>query len=196
MPGKCATFAVKWKLKNSSIPQIFARKISGTCARTQPWLIFPKKVLIVSNSSSYCPFRFHKSINNHEIVWWNYHVILLASQEGSTLVYDFDSSLPVPTSGMEYMELTFGGIEDLNPEQSPCFKAIDARDYLNSFVSDRSHMKDSEGNWLSNPPNWPLIGKNGDLPLPALMDFTQSSSERIFSLGEMMALVALLSIPN
>ncbi|WP_332910706.1 hypothetical protein [Algoriphagus boritolerans] len=153
-------------------------------------------MLIVSNSSSYCPFRFHKSINNHEIVWWNYHVILLASQEGSTLVYDFDSSLPVPTSGMEYMELTFGGIEDLNPEQSPCFKAIDARDYLNSFVSDRSHMKDSEGNWLSNPPNWPLIGKNGDLPLPALMDFTQSSSERIFSLGEMMALVALLSIPN
>lgn len=157
---------------------------------------FSKKVLIVSNRTSYCPFRFQKSINNDEIVWWNYHVILLASKVGSTWVYDFDSTLPMPTSGMEYMNLTFGRTERLTPGQLPCFKAIEASDYLNSFVSDRSHMKDSEGNWLSIPPKWPIIGKNGDLPLPALMDFTASGSERIFSLEEMMALVALLSIPN
>lgn len=154
---------------------------------------FSKKVLIVSNSSSYCPFRFQKSINNDEIVWWNYHVILLASQAGATLVYDFDSILPVPISGMEYMTLTFGEIDNLTPAILPCFKAIDAGDYLNSFVSDRSHMKDSEGNWLSVPPKWPIIGKNGDLPLPALMDFSEASAERIFSLQEMMALVEVLS---
>jgi hypothetical protein len=57
-------------------------------------------------------------------------------------------------------------------------------------------MRDKDGNWLSTPPHWPSIGKNGDLPLPALMDFSQSSKERIYSLEEMMTLVALLTIPN
>ena len=157
---------------------------------------FSKKVLIVSNSRSYCPFRFQKSINNDETVWWNYHVILLASKSGTTLVYDFDSMLPVPTSGIDYMKLTFGETINFPSEQLPCFKAIEADEYLNSFVSDRNHMKHSDGNWLSAPPQWPIIGKNGDLPLPALMDFSQSSKERIFSLEEMMALVALLSTPD
>lgn len=157
---------------------------------------FSKKVLIVSNSRSYCPFKFQKSINNDETVWWNYHVILLASTFRSTLIYDFDSTLTVPISGSEYMQLTFGETVNFSEDLLPCFKVLDASDYLNSFVSDRSHMRDKDGNWLSPPPHWPSIGKNGDLPLPALMDFSQSSKERIYSLEEMMTLVALLTIPN
>lgn len=157
---------------------------------------FSKKVLIISNSRSYCPFWFQKSPNNDETVWWNYHVILLASKSGSTLVYDFDTTLTVPISGSEYMLLTFGETVNFEADLLPCFKVLDASDYLNSFVSDRSHMRDQHGNWLSPPPHWPSIGKNGDLPLPALMDFSQSSKERIYSLEEMMALVASINSPN
>ncbi len=157
---------------------------------------FSKKVLIISNSRSYCPFWFQKSPNNDETVWWNYHVILLASKSGSTLVYDFDTTLTVPISGSEYMLLTFGETVNFEADLLPCFKVLDASDYLNSFVSDRSHMRDQHGNWLSPPPHWPSIGKNGDLPLPSLMDFSQSSKERIYSLEEMMALVASINSPN
>ncbi|MFN3999101.1 hypothetical protein [Algoriphagus sp.] len=157
---------------------------------------FSKKVLIVSNSSKYCPFRFQKSINNYEIVWWNYHVILLASNEHLSLIYDFDSTLPVPLSGMEYMQKTFEKHENWTAENMPCFKAIDSCDYLNSFVSDRNHMRDSSGNWLSEPPIWPEIGNNGDLPLPALLDFSDLSEERIYALDEMLALVEALSSQN
>ena len=157
---------------------------------------FSKKVLIVSNSSRYCPFRFQKSINGYEIVWWNYHVILLASNGETSLIYDFDSTLPVPLSGIEYMQKTFQKHENWTAENLPCFKAINASDYLTSFVSDRNHMKDSEGNWLSDPPKWPVIGKNGELPLPSLLDFTAESKERIYSLAEMLALVEALSDQN
>jgi hypothetical protein len=154
---------------------------------------FSKKVLIVSNSARYCPFRFQKSVNGYEIVWWNYHVILLASSSESSLIYDFDSTLPVPISGMEYLQMTFQKHENWSSENLPCFKALDADDYLTSFVSDRSHMKDSTGNWLSEPPKWPIIGNNGDLPLPALLDFSELSSERIYSLDEMFAFVEALN---
>lgn len=150
---------------------------------------FSKKVLIVSNNNRNCPFRFQKSINGDEFVWWNYHVILLASGKDSSFIYDFDSTLPVPISAIEYLEKTFERAQNRMETDLPCFKAIESTDYLNSFVSDRSHMKDEEGNWLSSPPKWPVIGKDGGLPLPALLDFSFSSREKIYQLDEMLALV-------
>jgi protein N-terminal glutamine amidohydrolase len=154
---------------------------------------FSKKVLIVSNSNKYCPFRFQKSINGDEIVWWNYHVILIASNGGSSLIYDFDSTLSVPLPGREYMQKTFPGQETMTAPNLPHFKAIEAEDYLHSFFSDRSHMKDSVGNWLSPPPQWPLIGNNQKLPLAGLLDFSELSKEKIYNLEEMVGLVEALS---
>jgi hypothetical protein len=154
---------------------------------------FSKKVLIVSNSIKNCPFRFQKSINGDEVVWWNYHVILFASNGDASLIYDFDSTLSVPLSGREYMERTFPRQASWSTLNLPQFKAIEADDYLHSFFSDRSHMKDSVGNWLSPPPKWPLIGENRELPLSTLLDFSDSSTERIYSLEEMLGLVEALS---
>ncbi|OOG69282.1 hypothetical protein [Algoriphagus sp. A40] len=150
---------------------------------------FSKKVLIVSNNNRNCPFRFQKSINGDEFVWWNYHVILLASNSDSSLIFDFDSTLPVPLSAKEYFEKSFERDENWKESDLPCFKAIESIDYLNSFVSDRSHMKDENGNWMSSPPKWPVIGREGGLPLPALLDFSFSSGEKIYLLDEMQALV-------
>ena len=151
---------------------------------------FSKRVIIVSNSNRNCQFRFQKSINDEEFVWWNYHVILFASNENSSLIYDFDSTLPVPLSGKEYLEKTFLSNENWKENDLPGFKLIDAIDYINSFISDRSHMKGVDGNWLSTPPKWPIIGKDGGaLPLPELLDFTPASKERVYTLDEVFALV-------
>lgn len=150
---------------------------------------FSKKVLFVSNSQKNCPFRFQKSINGDEIVRWNYHVILFASYQGSNYIYDFDSTLPVPSSGKEYFEKTFLKNEEWTELDFPCFKAIQAADYLNSLVSDRSHMRDEEGNWLSNPPEWPVIQNEGAMTLNDILDFTDTSAERIYNLDEMLAMV-------
>lgn len=149
---------------------------------------FTKKVLIVSNPTKNCPFRFQKSINGDEVVWWNYHVIMLASTSDSSLVYDFDSTLPVPISAKEYFEMTFDRKDHFKPDDLPLFKSIDSSLYINSFFSDRSHMKDTNGNWLSSPPNWQIIGKNKDLPLFKLQDFSSSSEQKIYSLEEMEAI--------
>lgn len=97
-------------------------------------------------------------------------------------------------TGKEYLQKTFQRHENWKETDLPCFKAIDSKDYLNSFTSDRSHMIDAEGNWLSAPPKWASIGKDGGLPLPSLLDFTDSSDQKIYNLDELMAIVAEFDI--
>jgi hypothetical protein len=111
-------------------------------------------------------------------------VILLATNTDSSFIYDFDSTLPVPLTAIEYLDQTFEKCDSLRTVDLPFFKSIDAADYLASFNSDRSHMKDDAGKWLSDPPKWQIIGKNGDLPLPELLDFTISSKQKMYGLDE------------
>lgn len=150
---------------------------------------FTKKVLIISNSNRNCSFRFQKSPNGDELVWWDYHVILLASKPELQLIYDFDSTLEFPSSLKNYLEATFQTEHIQEDKDLPGFKSIASEDFIHSFISDRGHMKDEQGNWLSSPPKWPTIGNNGNLPLPDLLDFSETSKERIFSLADMHALV-------
>jgi len=150
---------------------------------------YSKQVLIVSNSSKNCPFRFQKSINDDKVVWWNYHVIMMASSQESKLIYDFDSTLPIPISAKEYFGKTFEKKDHLKDADLPFFKIIDAINYIESFYSDRSHMKDEAGNWISSPPNWQIISKNQDLPLTKLQDFSAGSEQRIYSLEEIEAVL-------
>lgn len=39
---------------------------------------------------------------------------------------------------------------------------IRADSYLKNFASDRSHMKDSSGNWREPPPSYPCIETGGE----------------------------------
>ncbi|KAK6011314.1 hypothetical protein OSTOST_23607 [Ostertagia ostertagi] len=42
-----------------------------------------------------------------------------------------------------------------------CFRVIPCVEYLTHFSSDRSHMKDENGEWIAPPPDWEPISKNG-----------------------------------
>lgn len=150
---------------------------------------FSKSVLIVSNPAKNCPFRFQKSVFGEEVVWWNYHVILLAVFNNLSLIYDFDSTLSIPLNAVEYLKKTFDEKDHLRAEHLPLFKSITAIDYVDSFFSDRSHMMDEQGNWLSSPPDWQIIGKNKNLPLAKLQDFSSTSEQKIYNLQELEALL-------
>lgn len=146
---------------------------------------FSKKVLIISNRSKNCPFLQQKSSIDQQAVWWDYHVILLASKSGINLVYDFDSTLALPSSLSDYLRLTFDEKTNWRVSDFPGFKSIEASVYVQTFFSDRSHMKDPEGNWIFSPPHWPHIESEEKLSLSTLLDFTETSQERIYSLLEM-----------
>ncbi len=148
-----------------------------------------KKVLIVSNSNRNCPFGFQKSSKDRDPVWWDYHVILLASDQGKNWVYDFDSALQIPSLLEDYLGFTFQNSHNWPEGDLPFFKVIESSLYVNAFFSYRSHMIDPEGNWICTPPRWPLIRNNENLPLPDLLDFSETSKHLILSLNEIKDLI-------
>ncbi|MBV98455.1 Protein N-terminal glutamine amidohydrolase, partial [Eschrichtius robustus] len=66
------------------------------------------------------------------------------------------------------------------------FRVIRADSYLKNFASDRSHMKDSSGNWREPPPSYPCI-ETGDSKMN-LNDFISMDPEvgwgAVYSLSE------------
>lgn len=88
------------------------------------------------------------------VVVWDYHAIYLRDGQ----VYDLDSVLPCPAPLGEYCAATFPEpLRESGGAYVPVFSVIPARDYLDAFSSDRSHMRDENGAYLQPPPPWPPI---------------------------------------
>lgn len=148
---------------------------------------YVKKVLFISNENKNCAFLCQKSVTGETNVWWDYHVILHASRKGEDLIYDLDSTLGYPTEFKEYFRKTFPFFEKQDLNTQAHFKSISAEVFVHDFYSDRSHMKDAEGNWLFEPPTWPCITSGDKMSLSDLFDFSKTSKLPILSLEEIQA---------
>ncbi|WP_185974292.1 protein N-terminal glutamine amidohydrolase [Litoribacter populi] len=144
-----------------------------------------KHVLIISNEEKKCPLYAQQSAHGNDPVWWDYHVVLLADKDGDQLIFDFDTTLTFPVSLQDYLKHTFPNSVNWLTEDLPLFKSIPAADYIRSFSSDRSHMKDVGGEWIFTPPIWSPIASDGKLLLQGLRDFTAECKEQRLTLGEM-----------
>eukprot|EP01103_Thecamoeba_quadrilineata_P008522 TRINITY_DN1825_c0_g1_i2.p1 TRINITY_DN1825_c0_g1~~TRINITY_DN1825_c0_g1_i2.p1 ORF type:complete len:214 (-),score=23.35 TRINITY_DN1825_c0_g1_i2:23-664(-) len=102
--------------------------------------------------------KAHKDGCNYVI--WDYHVILLENNvDGESLIYDFDTLLPYPCKFETYFEKTFFEMP-IKPRFHCSFRVVPARDFVEYFSSDRSHMLDTNGNFLMPPPPYPPIIKS------------------------------------
>ncbi|XP_040835271.1 protein N-terminal glutamine amidohydrolase isoform X3 [Ochotona curzoniae] len=94
----------------------------------------------------------------------DYHVVLLhVASGGQSFIYDLDTVLPFPCPFDTYVEDAFKSDDDIHPQFRRKFRVIRADTYLKNFASDRSHMKDSRGNWREPPPPYPCIETRGKL---------------------------------
>ncbi|EKM55911.1 uncharacterized protein PHACADRAFT_256845 [Phanerochaete carnosa HHB-10118-sp] len=129
----------------------------------------------------------HKSVALWEqkaregVVLWDYHVLLVlrartlrkmcppggeAAERAHAWVYDLDSRAPVPCCWQDYMHATFpyafsDGWE-VPAQYVSLFRVVPAEDYLDHFVSDRSHMlvQGQVDVYVSAPPPYsPLRGR-------------------------------------
>ncbi|XP_047277879.1 protein N-terminal glutamine amidohydrolase isoform X2 [Homo sapiens] len=105
-------------------------------------------------------------------VIWDYHVVLLhVSSGGQNFIYDLDTVLPFPCLFDTYVEDAFKSDDDIHPQFRRKFRVIRADSYLKNFASDRSHMKDSSGNWREPPPPYPCIETGGINPVDNFLTF-------------------------
>lgn len=97
------------------------------------------------------------------------------SCEGQSFIYDLDALLPFPCPFDIYVEDALKSDDDIHPQFRRKFRVVRADCYLKNFASDRSHMKDSSGNWREPPPEYPCI-ETGDSKMN-LNDFISMDPE-------------------
>ena len=95
--------------------------------------------------------------DEEKLVIWDYHVILIYKPDERCLVFDLDSDLPFPTYFHKYVTETFRTDAILNPEYHRFFRVVPAPSFLQTFASDRRHMKKPDGSWMKPPPPYPCI---------------------------------------
>lgn len=133
-------------------------------------------VVIISNMAKSCALWHQRAVTTFELpVVWDYHVILLVFDE-YWQVWDADSTLPLGTKITEYLSSTFPGEVCSNEKFVARFRLFKSMDFVKLFSSDRSHMLDMDGSWMSEPPPWSPIVNDKGVILENLIDM---SSERL-----------------
>ena len=143
------------------------------------------KVVWVSSLQQVCPIWHQRSAATGEPVWWDYHVFLLSRTGEQWLVWDLDTSLGLPVEAPVYFAAAFKRPMPLQP----VFRVMDASDYRRDFSSDRSHMQNGDGSWMSPPPVWPAIVRE-DLTFTAMRDMHDNRFGVRLSLDEIERLIS------
>lgn len=120
--------------------------------RGQRWVVF------ISNPGRRCLLLDQRAGGEHGEVLWDYHVVLLVEPApGRCDVWDLDSRGGAPRPLARWLSTTFGHVGSTPTAYDPMFRVIDAARFVESFASDRRHMRDGAG-WRAPPPPWPPIG--------------------------------------
>lgn len=114
--------------------------------------------VFVSNDAKSVPILKQKSSSkSNGMVVWDYHVIFVHKCKCSgniSLVYDLDTQLKFPEVGTNYLDQSFLPREAIKNKYAPFFRAVPIESFLSIFASDRSHMIDKNGKYMSSPPNY------------------------------------------
>ncbi|GIY44912.1 protein N-terminal glutamine amidohydrolase [Caerostris darwini] len=116
--------------------------------------------VFISNRNQSVPLWCQKSgTDENKLAVWDYHVIFIynASNDKGTLVFDLDSILPFPVPLEKYAPLTFQMDTYLQPIYHRYFRVIPAEEFLQTFASDRSRMRNPDGSWKKEPPPYPCL---------------------------------------
>jgi len=115
-------------------------------------------VVFISNDKRQIPIWMQSNQDDPLTpVVWDYHVILVRKTTTSSMVYDLDSILPFPCPLEQYTQQALRSEKDLKKHYHRRFRVIEASRFLETFASDRSHMKQSNGEYVKPPPSYPPI---------------------------------------
>ncbi|KAK1278844.1 Protein N-terminal glutamine amidohydrolase [Acorus gramineus] len=125
-------------------------------------------VVFISNENRQVPLWCQKASKHVDgLVLWDYHVICIQSKRSRDrhtlpLVWDLDSSLPVPFPLNRYSNEVVRPSVSLHSKYKRLFRVVHAPTFLRCFASDRRHMKDLNGNWQAKPPTYdPIVSEDG-----------------------------------
>ena len=145
-------------------------------------------VVIISGEGDYRRLWFQSlAVDQESPVFWDYHVLLLVFNSGWQ-VWDLDTTLGLPVTAETYFQKTFLNSSIDLDNCDVILRLIASGSYVQSFSSDRSHMKSSTGEWLAPPPEWPAILNESKSNLLEWLDVDRDGPGQVQTLSEMMGM--------
>ncbi len=154
------------------------------CRDAEPPAIEDAHALFVSNARRTCALWMQRAAPERGApVLWDYHVVLLGRREGWK-VWDLDSQLPCPLDALAYLDQTFPHENAVRARFRPRFRLVPRPVFLETFASDRSHMRRLDGAWLAPPPPRPPIRTAREaMTLPRFVDLERPYVGRVLDLS-------------
>jgi hypothetical protein len=140
-------------------------------------------VMVISNDARAVAFWEQRAAPPGEVVFWDYHVVLLTRDESRWRVIDPDCRAGRELAAARWLDASFAPLAAEHADHRPVFRLVPTDVYRRELRSDRSHMRSGD-EWQSPPPPWPTIGDGGS----NLMRFVDMDDE---FLGEVLDLEAL-----
>ncbi|CAM9663208.1 unnamed protein product [Pylaiella littoralis] len=150
--------------------------------------------VFVSNQARQVPVWHQRLADSRdEPVLWDYHVLLLAKHPQGNWVYDLDSTLAFPTQAALYITHAIRNEVNMDMRFRRMFRVVPARECVDHFSSNRSHMIEQDGSYSAQPPCFaPLRGPRAttDNNLEEWISMDAGTGRgRVMSLSEMEAFV-------
>ncbi|XP_075070131.1 protein N-terminal glutamine amidohydrolase [Mixophyes fleayi] len=114
--------------------------------------------VFLSNEEKMIPIWKQQSGKRDDPVIWDYHVILLhVCSGGQRFIYDLDTVLPFPCVSDVYIKEALRSERNIPKDLRRKLRLVRADEFLKTFASDRSHMKDPDNKWKQPPPAYQCI---------------------------------------
>ena len=114
---------------------------------------------------------------------WDYHVVVAAGG----MVWDLDTRLELPTEVSAYLDATFPTLSAELAHMAPRFRVVSAAEFVATFRTDRSHMKNDDGDWIAPPPPWEPVGAAGAANQQRFVDLDDGVAGEILDLSALRA---------
>ncbi|RDD47159.1 Protein N-terminal glutamine amidohydrolase [Trichoplax sp. H2] len=135
-------------------------------------------VFISNDNKTVALWKQQASDKENGLIVWDYHVILIRKASNLVSVLDFDSQLQFPCTFYDYVTHGLRPDDELQKQFQRLFRVIPALDFLETFASDRSHMKTTKDSntYLKTPPPYPpIFTKDCSMNLPQFIKMELTS---------------------
>ncbi len=109
-------------------------------------------VVFIYSMAGACPVWNQQAGGEGQAIFWDYHVVYVARGR----IWDLDSVYGPELEVEDWVQASFPLHAELPPEYRPKLRLIERKVFLDTFSSDRSHMR-RDDEWLEPPPSWNAI---------------------------------------
>lgn len=128
------------------------------------------------------------------LVVWDFHVVMLGQGESGPLLWDPDCTVATLQPLASWLVATFPAGDAVQPRFLPRFRKVEGGRLLETFASDRSHMRDAAGHFTYPPPRHPAPqgpGAGTTMNLDRFLDMEAPFEGELLGLHELAALAGL-----